>query len=536
MAKPFASDRGKIIAYAAIVVFAVVGQVAIVALGLSSALHEFSQSHGFVALDEYIGFAFLIVVMLVAILFVRSKELAAEIHARKEAEELAQTLARNDSLTGLPNRRCFADELDRRAEAVVGVDGHVAALLVDLDRFKPINDAHGHAVGDRLLQAASDRLRSLCLPGEFLARFGGDEFGVLTDTAADRERPLRLARRILAAMERTFEIDGKALDISASIGIGLADDDASDPQVALRRADIAARRAKAMGRNTFAFFERGHDDQVHQRAMIESDLRRALRNNEIVPYFQPLVDIRGGRVTGFEILARWNKSGDGAISPEEFIPVAEDNGLIGEVAWTLLRQACIAARNWDSSLTIAINLSPVQFHDRWLAQKVLGVLAETGLPAGRLEVEITENALVADFETARATVLSLKNQGVRIALDDFGTGYSSLHSLRELPFDKVKIDRSFVASHSQSEDSRKIVAAIISLSHSLGLPTTAEGIENEADAQWLDSLGCDQGQGYYYSPPLAAEAVDDLLAREQGDEAAAIPRPQRDEQPRTAFG
>ena len=524
MAKPFASDRGKIVAYAVIVAVAVIGQIAIVGFGLSSALHEFSRSHGFVALDEYIGFAFLAVVMLVAILFVRSKELAAEIHARKEAEGLAQALARNDSLTGLPNRRCFADELCRRVEAGRGTATRIAALLVDLDRFKPINDAHGHAVGDRLLQAASDRLRGVCLPGELIARFGGDEFAILTDTSCDSERPARLARRILATLERTFEIDGRSLDISASIGIGigLAEEDGGDPQVALRRADIAVRRAKAKGRNTFAFFERAFDEQVHQRAMIEADLKRALRNGEIIPYFQPLVDIGTGRLTGFEVLARWNKPGDGAISPEDFIPVAEDTGLIGEITWTLLRQACIAARAWHPSLTIAINLSPTQFHDRWLAHKVLAVLAETGLPAGRLEVEVTENALVADIETARTTVLSLKNQGVRIALDDFGTGYSSLHSLRELPFDKVKIDRSFVASHSESRDSRKIVAAIIGLSHSLGLPTTAEGIECAADAEWLTSLGCDQGQGFHYSPPLSAAEVDELLARDADATGVAL--------------
>jgi diguanylate cyclase (GGDEF)-like protein len=511
MAKLNASDRRKIAAYAAIVLVAVAGQIAIVEFRLSSFLADLSQTWGAVKLDEYMAFAFLAVFMLIAILVVRSKELAAEIRGRHEAESMIQRLARNDALTGLPNRRCFCDELERRIAAVGATGGQVAILFIDLDRFKSVNDAHGHAFGDRLLQAVTDRLENVCQSDEILARMSADEFAILSDTLSDRERPARLARRVLAALERTFRIDDRTVDISASVGIGLSDGGSTTVQTILQRADIALFRAKSSGRNSFAFYEAGFDAQVHARAVIEADLRRALRGNEIVPYFQPLVSIESGAVTGFEVLARWHSPEHGEIKPEDFIPVAEDTGLIGDVAWTLLRQACVAALNWDPAITIAVNLSPIQFQDPWLAQKVMAVLAETGFPAGRLEVEITENALVADFETARATVLSLKNQGVRIALDDFGTGYSSLHSLRELPFDKVKIDRSFVSTHSESDDSRKIVAAIVSLSHSLGLPTTAEGIETREDAEWLAALGCDQGQGFHYSRPLAAGEVVALL-------------------------
>ncbi len=435
-------------------------------------------------------------------------------------DALARTaaIAGTDLLTGLPNRRRFCEDLEaaladgRRS----GLDH--ALLLIDLDRFKAVNDAQGHPAGDQLLRLVGERLRGVLGDDRHVARFGGDEFAFLLrcDPAGpDRPQadPAAVAGRVIEALSTPFTLPGGAVaQVGASVGIGLTRIDDQGIADLMHRADVGLYRAKAEGRGCFRFFEQGTDARVRAVAQLESELRRAVAVDDVVPHFQPLVDLGTGRLVGVEMLARWPHPVRGMVSPAEFIPLAEDSGLIGPMTVSLLRQACRAAVSWPAYVTLACNLSPLQLRDPRLPSTIAGVLAETGLPAARLELEVTESALVGDLALARKLLEEIKALGVKLALDDFGTGYSSLRHLQLLPFDKLKIDQSFVGAMVADRESAKIVSAVVGLGHSLGLSTVAEGVETEEVAALLRGLGCDVGQGWLFGRPVPAHRIDALVA------------------------
>ena len=427
-------------------------------------------------------------------------------------------MAGTDLLTGLPNRRRFYEDLEAALAdgRQSGLDH--ALLLIDLDRFKAVNDAHGHPAGDELLRAVGERLRGVLHDERHIARLGGDEFAFLLrcDPAGpDRPQtdPAAVAKHIIEALAQPFTLSsGAVVQVGASVGIGLTriDDQASSDL--MHRADVGLYRAKAEGRGCFRFFEQGADARVRALANLESELRQAIAVNAIVPYFQPLVEFNTGRLVGVEMLARWPHPTRGMISPGEFIPLAEDSGLIGPMTVSLLRQACRAATGWPAHITLACNLSPLQLRDANLPAMVATMLAETGFPAARLELEVTESALIGDLALARSLLGDLRALGVRLALDDFGTGYSSLRHLQLLPFDKLKIDQSFVGAMATDTESAKIVSAVVGLGHSLGLSTVAEGVETDEVATLLRALGCDVGQGWLFGRPVPAHDIDALVA------------------------
>jgi diguanylate cyclase (GGDEF)-like protein len=431
--------------------------------------------------------------------------------ARNDSDHQTQRLAYQDSLTGLENRAALNERLEQLYSK--GKQDGLALIIIDLDRFKSVNDAHGHLAGDRLLRLAAERMLEVCTANQVVFRLGGDEFAVLVPMVfVGDEAPKVVANRIVARMVEPFADAGLVHHIGASAGIASYPFDARDGDSLIRAADMALYRAKQSGRGRFRSFEQAMDDQIRQRAQLERELRLAIELSQFIPYYQPIVDLANGKTVGFELLARWIRPDNVEVGPDQFVPIAEECGLIGELLLGLLDRACIDARNWDPSLTIAINISPVQLKDPLLAQKILGKLARHGFPAQRISIEITENAIIADEGNARITIESLKNQGMRIGLDDFGTGYSSLHHLRVLPFDKIKIDKSFVMNIDEDPEALKIVKAIIGLANSLELPVIAEGIESPSIADTLSQLGCAQGQGYLFGRPLpAAEVGQNLL-------------------------
>jgi diguanylate cyclase (GGDEF)-like protein len=443
-----------------------------------------------------------------------NETLSAEISEREAAEARAQSLARHDPLTGLANRRHFLEELDRRL-ALIGNEACAFALLfVDLDRFKPINDVHGHAIGDQLLQVIATRLSSCLRDDSFAARLGGDEFAVLVEDARDREGVASAARRVLHELSAPILVNGLKLTVGASIGIALCPEDGRGAADLLQRGDAAMLRAKE-DRGAYKFFDSTIDEELKWKAALETELRTAIPNGDIVPFFQPVVRLDTGALAGFEVLARWPHHQRGMISPTQFIPVAEEAGLVDAMFWALLAQACRKSLDAPGEFMLAVNISPSQVRDQWFPEKVLRTLRETGFPAQRLEIEVTESAMIGDMERAKRALLSLKNQGVKVALDDFGTGYSSLFLLRALPIDKLKIDRSFVSSLTADRENATIVRALVGLGNALGLEVTAEGVEDGATAEALTAMGCEFAQGYLfghavefpsYTPSLRATA------------------------------
>jgi len=439
--------------------------------------------------------------------------------ARDLARDRAESAARHDALTGLANRRLFKETLDERLRQPGRKS--IAVLLIDLDRFKPVNDVHGHAAGDAVLCTMADRMRALVPQGGLIARLGGDEFVVMIDYGHDSEAVPRFAQQIIAALSKPVAWEQSRVEVGATVGIALACEDTSDAVSLLHAADVAMYQGKRDGRGTFRFFhlEMGHALKV--RARMEAELRLGIERGEIEPFYQPVVQLPGRELIGFEVLARWRHPEQGLLGPADFIALAEETGMIADLSWALMRKACTDAKSWPGHLQLAVNISPLQLQDKQLPERVLAILTETGFAPGRLEIEITETALVNDLESARIALKSLQNFGVRIALDDFGTGYSSLYHLRELQFDKLKIDRSYVASIALSEDRAKLVDAIIALGSSLGLSTTAEGIETAASVGWLADQGCTYGQGYLFGKPMNKATTDGLLAQ-WSDEAGNI--------------
>lgn len=435
-----------------------------------------------------------------------NETLSAEITEREAAEARAQLLARHDPLTGLANRRHFLEELERRLALVGEGDDSFALMFVDLDRFKPINDVHGHAIGDELLRAIAARLNTCLRQDSFCARLGGDEFAILMESPTERDSLGAAARRILTELSAPILVNGLRLSVGASIGIAVCPSDGRQAAALLQHGDAAMLRAKE-DRGVYAFFDSTIDEELKSKASLEAELRAAIPSGDIIPYFQPVVRLATGEVAAFEVLARWPHAERGLIPPSEFIPVAEEAGLVDSMFWALLAQSCRQALRAGGEFALAVNISPSQVRDQWFPEKVLRTLRETGFPPQRLEIEVTESAMIDDLQRAKVSLMSLKNQGVRIALDDFGTGYSSLYLLRALPIDKLKIDRSFVAGLLEDAETRTIVAALVGLGRALGLQIIAEGVEDEAVATALEDMGCEFAQGYLYGAASAAPSL-----------------------------
>ncbi|HEX8449084.1 MAG TPA: EAL domain-containing protein, partial [Allosphingosinicella sp.] len=424
-----------------------------------------------------------------------------DICERKEAAERIAHLAFHDSLTGLPNRAVSADHLARTVAKARESADNVAILCVDLDGFKAVNDIYGHPAGDALLVAAAQRLRACVRGHELVARLGGDEFAVVQGGGDQPGHSGLLAQRIVEALAEPFAIGQDTVRISASVGVALYPADAADPEGLVKNADMALYRAKADGRGTARFYEAAMDEALRRRRQLEADLRQSIGRGELSVHYQPLADLESGSILGFEALLRWNHAQLGAVGPAAFIPLAEESGFILNLGQWVLREACGEAARWTPALKLSVNLSPVQFTQGDLAGEIESILAETGLDPSRLELEVTEGLLIKDAEKAILILERLKALGIQISMDDFGTGYSSLSYFRMFPFDKVKIDQSFIRDMIENPQARAIIRSVIGLGRGLGMPVVAEGVETAEQLEALRAEGCDQVQGYWISRP-----------------------------------
>jgi diguanylate cyclase (GGDEF)-like protein/PAS domain S-box-containing protein len=437
--------------------------------------------------------------------------------AVEAAQQVADSLARHDALTGLPNRRVFADVLDKAIATTLRSGRPHALLSIDLDRFKPVNDIFGHAAGDAVLCEIADRLRAAVRDSDTIARLGGDEFAVVLDSATGEKTPggdaIRLAQRIIESVHQPILYEGHKIEIGASIGIAVCPTDGRDADTIFHAADMAMYRAKQEARGTFRFFERSMEAELRERTSLEDDVRAAVAAEDIEPYYQPLIRLAENRLCGFEVLARWRHPERGDVPPDIFIPVIERLGLIAEFTYALLRRACLEARTWPREISIAINISPFHLDDPLLPVKFLAILSETGFPPDRLEIEVTEHAVTQNLGAAQRSVKTLQALGIKISLDDFGTGYSNLSNLREFRFDKIKIDRSFVQSMEADAGNAQLVHSILDLARNLGLPTVAEGIEHVDALRQIVAGGGEYGQGFYFAKAMPAAEAEALLNR-----------------------
>jgi diguanylate cyclase (GGDEF)-like protein/PAS domain S-box-containing protein len=444
-----------------------------------------------------------------------------DIAERKRAEAQIARLAHYDPLTELPNRVLFQKHLSEALARRVRKDDQLAVHFIDLDRFKTVNDTLGHPLGDALLRVAAERLRGCVREGDTVARLGGDEFAVVQTGLKDMTGATRLAERIVEAMSAPFDLQGHQVVIGASVGVAAAPSDGEDADELLKKADMALYRAKADGRGAFHFFERAMDEQLQARRALELDLRRALTAGEFELFYQPLYNLGAEQVTGCEALLRWRHPDRGMVSPADFIPLAEEIGLIVPLGEWVLRTACAEAARWPDHVRLAVNLSPAQFRDRGLVRTVVSALAASGLPAQRLELEITESVLLQDSVANMSMLHDLKALGVRISMDDFGTGYSSLSYLRSFPFDKIKIDQTFVRDILEDSDAMAIIKAVLDLGSSMGIVTTAEGVETLEQLNALRGQGCAEIQGYFISRPAPASEIARLLGITETTASAA---------------
>ncbi|MES2193526.1 MAG: EAL domain-containing protein [Pseudomonadota bacterium] len=451
-----------------------------------------------------------------------------DITERKRAEARLAFMAQHDGLTGLPNRNLLRQQMDDILLHTRRSAEKVAVLVLGLDNFKAVNDTLGHGIGDKLLRGVAKRLRSTLREEDMLARLNSDEFAIIQSGLTRPEDAVLLSRRLLEAIGDPYLLDGHSVVIGASIGIAMAPGDGDESEKLLKNADMALSRAKTDSRGTFSFFESGMDARAQSRRKIEIDLRDAIQNDVLRPYYQPLVDLATGRITGFEALVRWPHPERGMVSPAEFIPVAEETGLINPLGALMLRRACADAALWPDDVRVAVNLSPLQFRVGNLLSLVMDALKQTGLPARRLELEITETLLLEKSSQVLATLHALRALGVRISMDDFGTGYSSLSYLRSFPFDKIKIDQSFVRDLGSNRDAQAIVRSIISLGIGLGVTITAEGVETEAELSCLRAEGCHEGQGFLFSRARPNAEIVALLKAQRGPEFVAPKDPSED--------
>jgi diguanylate cyclase (GGDEF)-like protein/PAS domain S-box-containing protein len=447
---------------------------------------------------------------------------AEDIAARKRVEEdlrsqqlRAQYLASHDSLTGLPNRSLLHDRLDHAIAHAHRTKRMVAVMFLDLDRFKLINDTLGHKSGDQLLQTMGARLQEIMREGDTVARLGGDEFVILVEDLANEEEATSIAEKVLSQIAVPAALDGHQLVLSTSVGVSMYPKDSQNAHVLLKQADIAMYQAKEKGGNALRYFDPEMNSHVFHRLAIENGLRRALELDELALRYQPLVDLKTGRIVGMEALVRWNHPEKGLLGPDEFISVAEETGLIIELGECVLRKACQQQQEWQEQglpgVRMAVNLSAKQFGPRNLVSRVRAVLNETGMDPSLLKLEITETGLMQDVARTQDALLELSAMGIELAIDDFGTGYSSLSYLKTLPIDTLKVDRSFVNDLAVDTDDAAIVSATIRLAHSLGLRVIAEGVETLTQLAFLANQRCDEGQGYYFSLPLVPGDMEDLL-------------------------
>ena len=430
-----------------------------------------------------------------------------DLRERRQADAAMRFLAHNDSLTGLANRASFAERLLRH----FGEPAIFAVFALDLDRFKEINDGLGHHTGDLLLKRVADRLRATVRETDVVARLGGDEFAILASAQMTEDKALALATRIVEVVGRPYIIEGKIANIGVSVGFALAPQDGSDPVALMKNADRALYRAKSGGKNRAKRYEATMDQDLRSRRALELDLRRAIVQGELGMFYQPLLNLRRQRICGFEALIRWHHPTRGMVSPADFIPLAEETGLITRIGEFVLAASTTEAARWDESVSVAVNLSAVQFAGGQLVETVRGALARSGLAPGRLELEITESVLLNDGDDTLRTLHQLRDLGVRIAMDDFGTGYSSLRYLRSFPFDRIKIDRSFIQEILTNNESAAIISAVVSLSRRIGILTTAEGVETAEQLARVREEGCDTAQGYLIGRPSPASELARFL-------------------------
>jgi diguanylate cyclase (GGDEF)-like protein/PAS domain S-box-containing protein len=421
-----------------------------------------------------------------------------DVTERRRSEARLAHMARHDALTNLPNRVLFREQVEIRLTPLTRGEGF-AVLLFDLDNFKGVNDTFGHSMGDLLLQQTAQRIQSCLAPYDIAARLGGDEFAVIHGGPDALQTIIPLVERIVAELKRPFVLDNQVVQIGASVGVARAPEHGADPERLLKSADLALYATKARGRGAYCFFEPEMDEHLQARRRLELDLRAALLKGELEVHYQPLIDIARNEMCGCEALLRWKHPTRGYVPPSEFVPIAEESGLIGPIGQFVLMRACEDAARWPNDLKVAVNLSPAQFRSTSILDAVMQALASSGLPASRLDLEITEALLLERNDATLSALNGVRALGVGISMDDFGTGYSSLIYLRNFPFTKIKIDKSFVRGLSESADSQAIVRAILSLAVSLGLKVLAEGVETEDDLAYLREAGCHEAQGFYFS-------------------------------------
>ncbi|SHF94774.1 diguanylate cyclase (GGDEF) domain-containing protein [Kaistia soli DSM 19436] len=480
----------------------------------------FLESHGEVvaATAVFAGTALALLVLQ------RFSRLASRLDEALGRERQLGLLSQIDPLTRILNRTAFIDELGRAIHRHRTGGSPFALLTIDLDRFRNVNHVHGHGVGDMVLVEVARRLGSFQTVGTSIARLGGDEFALLIENDRIDDLARRVARRLIESLAAPVWVPQGVLSIGATIGIATSELNDADAEELLRAANIALGEAKQGGRGTFFYFEESMGEALRRRSSLETDLRRAISAGEIVPFYQPLIALDDGRLTGFEVLARWDHPRYGLIQPSSFIPLAEELGRVGDLFYRILAAACADAKAWPKELSFSVNLSPTQFAEPQLAARILSILGSAGVDPSRLEIEITENALVDEVASAKLMLSSLREVGVGVALDDFGTGYSSLRHLNDLPIDRLKIDRLFLEGARQNIENWKIVRAIVQLAHSLDMETTAEGIEIPDVAEILRDVGCDIGQGFLFGKPLSSAATSAWLADISLGGSAYVPK------------
>ncbi|MGE4372523.1 MAG: putative bifunctional diguanylate cyclase/phosphodiesterase [Xanthobacter sp.] len=446
-------------------------------------------------------------------MLVHVRQLRVEVSQRRRAEKAVANAVQYDALTGLASRGLFQERLKQQIDLASRAGAKLAVLVLDIDRFLTINEACGHKGGDNILRQVAERLRQSAFHEDMIARLGDDEFALVA--RGDESDLFAAASHVLKMMREPFFCCNKTVQISVSIGISRYPGDGDTAGKLLQCANVALSEAKAAGKDRYALYDHELDAYRRRRHDAELELRGALGRREIVAYYQPLVNLTNQQVVGFEALARWQHPQRGLLGADAFIPVAEENGLIGLVLTRMLERICEDARNWDPELIIAVNLSSYQLLDQNLTQDILDILAKHDFPAHRLEIEVTETAVLADFDAARRAMTALKANGMRMSLDDFGTGYSGFRHLQELPFDKMKIDSSFTRRIMTDPQCRKIITSMIGLGEALGLTTVAEGVEHREEKQWLRFQHCKLGQGYLFARPLSAADAEAFIARQR---------------------